>query len=115
MGSFEIPEPDIPAAYPKWSDIEKLEKERELVGIYLSGHPLDAYGVILENICNTHFNDLENLAALAGRELILGGIVTDVREGIGSKGKPYGIIRFEDFDSSGEIPFWGNSWARWGN
>lgn len=115
MGSFEIPEPDIPAAYPKWSDIEKLEKERELVGIYLSGHPLDAYGVILENICNTHFNDLENLAALAGRELILGGIVTDVREGIGSKGKPYGIIRFEDFESSGEIPFWGNSWARWGN
>ena len=115
MGSIEIPTPELPTEYEKWSDLTKLEKERELVGIYLSAHPLDAYGIVLENLCNVHFGELDDLSALAGRDIALGGIVTSIREGMGKSGKPYGIVRFEDFESSGEIPFWGNNWARWSN
>lgn len=63
-------------------DLERLNKERDLVGIYLSAHPLDEYAVILENVCNVHMAELADLTPLQNRDLTMGGIVTAVREGI---------------------------------
>ena len=97
----------------RWSDLERLNKERELVGIYLSAHPLDEFSVILENVCNTHMKELENKENLVGREITMGGMVTDVRRGTSKNGNPYGIVRIEDYTGSAELPFFGNDWVTW--
>ena len=76
---------------PAWGDLERLNKERDLVGIYLSAHPLDEYAVILENVCNVHMAELADLTPLQNRDLTMGGIVTAVREGYTKTGKPYGL------------------------
>ena len=115
IGGMEIPQPAPPAKYEKWSNIAKLEKERELVGIYISGHPLDPYAVIMEQLCNTTFPQLSNPALLKGKPLVLGGMVTGLREGTTKTGKPFGIVQFEDFTGAGEIAFFGTNWAQWQN
>ena len=66
----EIATPEIVRA-PAWGDLERLNKERELVGIYLSAHPLDEYAVILENVCNVHMSELSDLTPLQNRDLTL--------------------------------------------
>ena len=108
----EVATPEILPA-ERWSDLDRLNKERDLVGIYLSAHPLDEYAVILENVCNTHMSELENKEALASREITMGGMVTALRRGISKNGNPYGIARIEDYSGSAEIPFFGNDWVTW--
>ena len=113
----EIKHP-IPPKAEKWPVIEKLNKERNLVGIYLSAHPLDEYRIILENMCNTRCREIgrdSDKEELAKREeLTFGGIVTNVTERFSQKtGKPFGFVTIEDFDSSGEIGIFGNDWSRW--
>ena len=115
IGGLDIPHPALPKNYPTWGNILRLEKERELVGIYLSGHPLDPYAAIIAKLCNTHFSEYDEKSKQIGSQLVLGGMVTDVRGGISRKGNPYGIVRFEDFEGEGEIPFWGAAWAQWQN
>jgi DNA polymerase-3 subunit alpha len=105
----DVATPEIPLA-PRWNDLERLNKERELVGIYLSAHPLDEYAIVLKHVCNTHMDELDNKPALAGREITMGGIVTSVRRGTSKNGNPYGIARIEDYSGSTEIPFFGNDW-----
>ena len=72
-----------------------MNKERDLVGIYLSAHPLDEFAVILENVCNVHMAELTDLTPLQNHDLVLGGIVTGVREGYTKTGKPYGIAKWK--------------------
>ncbi|MBP1593373.1 MAG: polymerase subunit alpha [Bacteroidetes bacterium] len=106
-----------PEIFPaeRWSDLERLNKEKELVGIYLSAHPLDEYSIILKDVCNTKMVDFSDRAPLANKELTFGGIVTNVREGMGKTGKPYAIVKFEDFSGSNELPFFGNDYIEWRN
>ncbi len=111
--SVEIATPEIPAA-EAWSDLERLDKERELVGIYLSAHPLDEYAVILEHVCTTHLNALEDLTPLANRDITVGGIVTGLREGYTKKGNPFGIAKIEDYSGAAELPLFGQDWIDWG-
>ena len=108
--AVEIATPEIVRA-PVWSDLERLNRERELVGIYLSAHPLDEYAVILEHVCNVHMAQLADLTPLQNRELLLGGIVTSVREGYTKNGKPYGITKVEDYSGVSEFAFFGNEWV----
>ncbi len=110
--SFDIARPEIPITQP-WSDLERLGKERDLIGMYLSAHPLDEYAIVLKYVCNVHPNELEDRQALMGKELMFGGIVSDFREGITKTGKPYMIIRLEDFESSGEIPLFGDDYINY--
>ena len=106
----EIATPEIIHA-PLWSNLERLNKEKELVGIYLSAHPLDEYGVILEEVCNTKMIELNHIDVLQNSELILGGIVTNVREGYTKTGKPYGVAKVEDYSGAAEFAFFGNEWV----
>ena len=106
----DIATPEILPA-ERWSDLDRLNRERDLVGIYLSAHPLDEYSVVLEHVCNTHMAELEDKAALVGREITMGGIVTSVRRGISKNGNPYGIAKIEDYSGSAELPFFGNDWV----
>jgi DNA polymerase-3 subunit alpha len=109
----EIAVPPVPKNDDRWSDIERLNKERDLVGIYLSAHPLDEYKIILDNLCNTHCAELADRgAALKDREdVTLGGVVTSVQQKFGKNNKPWGIVVLEDFDGSGELTLFGDDWV----
>ena len=109
---IEIATPPIPKTDVRWSDIERLNKERDLVGIYLSAHPLDEYKIVLDNMCNTRCIELADVDKLSDREtVILGGIVTAVRTGFTRTGKPFGIVTLEDFEGSGELAIFGEDWG----
>lgn len=100
--SFQIAKPEVPQV-AHWSDLERLNKERELIGIYLSAHPLDAYEYILKYVCNADTLKLQDLDALNGKEISFGGIVTAVREGQTRRGSPFTIFKVEDYVGSFEI------------
>ncbi|GHT32303.1 DNA-directed DNA polymerase [Bacteroidia bacterium] len=106
-----ISKPEIPRC-GSWNDLERLNKEKELVGIYLSAHPLDEYRIILEYACNTGAVELNELEALKNPEggLFFGGIVTEAREGMTKNGKPYGVMKIEDFTGSSEIALFGKDY-----
>ena len=107
----DIATPPIPEA-ARWSDIERLNKERDYVGIYLSAHPLDEYRVVLEKLCNTHCSELADVQKLSDREdIIFGGIVTDVRQKFTKRGEPCGFITIEDFQGGGELALFGKDWG----
>lgn len=112
-----VSHPPIPKNVPVWGTLERLNKERELVGIYLSAHPLDEYAVVLDHVCNTHLNQLEEQKEALSQleEVVVGGIVTAVRVGESRTGSPYGIAKLEDFAGSGEIPLFGRDWITFRN
>ncbi|MBF1538136.1 MAG: DNA polymerase III subunit alpha [Prevotella salivae] len=111
--AVEISRP-IPGKFEEWSTIERLNRERDLVGIYLSAHPLDEYGVILKSLCNTHCTELDKKEELVKKEEIsIGGIVTGVKSKFTKTGKPCGFVTIEDFEGSGELAFFGEEWGRW--
>ena len=109
---LEIATPPIPKTDVRWSDIERLNKERDLVGIYLSAHPLDEYKIILDNLCNTRCVELADRGvALQDRDdITLGGVVTGIQSRFGKNNKPWGIITLEDFEGSGELVLFGEDW-----
>ncbi|MDR2231782.1 MAG: DNA polymerase III subunit alpha [Tannerella sp.] len=111
LGMVEITKPSIPVSV-KWSDLDRLNREKDLIGFYLSAHPLDEYRIILNHVCNIGLADINNdRDKLKGKELLLGGIVTGTKEGIVQKnGNPYMIINMEDFTGSGEIPLFGKDY-----
>lgn len=113
IAEIEITKPQPPKIYAKWSAMERLNKERDLIGIYISGHPLDDYAVILNRVCNLRAAELDRLDAHANEEVTLGGIVNLSREGQTRTGKPYGIFRVEDYSGTGEIALFGDDWAKW--
>jgi DNA polymerase-3 subunit alpha len=111
---IEIATPPVPKTDVRWSDIERLNKERDLVGIYLSAHPLDEFRIILDNLCNTRCIELADTSQLNDREeVVLGGIVTDVRQKFTKRGEPCGFITLEDYEGSGELSLVGKDWGQY--
>ncbi len=111
--AVEIATPPIPNADP-WSSIERLNRERDLVGIYLSAHPLDDFKLVLTGMCNTHCAELDDKMALTKKEeIVLGGIVTEVKSKFTKTGKPCGFVTIEDFEGAGELAFFGEEWGKW--
>ena len=108
----EIPHPEIPEG-GKWSTLERLNKERDLVGIYLSAHPLDEYSLILNEFCNTKAEEFADIENIKNRKVTFGGIVSEApRVGQTKKGNPYGIVKIEDFTGTAEFPFFGDDWIK---
>lgn len=109
--AIQIARPEIPKCEP-WSALERLNREKELIGIYLSAHPLDEYRIILNHVCNMTMKDVDSREweEFQNKELLLGGIVTGYREGLTKTGKPYGIIKIEDMSGSGEVPLFGDNY-----
>jgi DNA polymerase-3 subunit alpha len=115
MDSVMISKPDVPKATP-WSNIERLNKERELVGIYLSSHPLDDYYVTLKYVCNMGMSDFVNAKVThVNKRLMIGGIVISVKERYAKNNKPYAIVKIEDFTGSGEIFIFGDDFVKYAN
>jgi len=111
--SMQISRPDVPVAQP-WTDLERLNKERELIGIYLSSHPLDDYELILRYVCNTSTSDLGDLDKMNGREVTFGGMVSTFREGQTKHGSPFTIFKVEDYNGSHEIALFGDDSINFG-
>ena len=116
MGGVEITTPPVPNA-EQWSTMELLKKERELVGIYLSAHPLDDYAVVLNHLCNLKCTqvgrEMDKKELSKFEELSFGGIVTSVSSRWTKTNKPFGIVTIEDFDGAGEIALFGEEWTKW--
>lgn len=111
--AIEIATPQVPQVDP-WSTIETLNRERDLVGIYLSAHPLDEFGIVLRAMCNTHCIELDDKVSLSKKDqIVIGGIVTGTKSKFTKNGKPCGFVTIEDFEGSGELAFFGEEWGRW--
>lgn len=112
MMAVDIVRPPLPVNYEMWSDMERLNKERDLVGIYLSAHPLDEYAAILNYVCNTKVTELDNLEALSSKaEVTFGGIVNGVSTGYTKKGNPMGTVIIEDYSGQHKIALFGKDWG----
>ena len=116
MGGVEIQTPPVPECEP-WSTMELLKRERELVGIYLSAHPLDDYAVVLKHMCNLNCTqigrEMDKKAFASIEELTFGGIVTSVSQRWTKTNKPFGIVTIEDFEGQGELALFGEEWTKW--
>ncbi|HEK19371.1 DNA polymerase III subunit alpha [Mucilaginibacter sp. 44-25] len=126
-----IPEPAMPEC-EEWGLIEKLKYEKDVIGIYLTGHPLDNYRLELDKYCNTTITELKILqkarsgeggeevmakfAELRKRgEICIGGLVSGVQHRFTKMGKPFGAFMLEDYNDSYEFAFFGDDYVKFRN
>jgi DNA polymerase-3 subunit alpha len=123
----EISEPQMPEC-EEWGLIEKLKYEKESIGIYLTGHPLDNYKFELDNFCShkvKHLSlvnrmkgteimpeDQEEFKKISNRDLVIGGLVSACRHGTTKTGKPFGSFMFEDYGETFEIALFGEDYIK---
>jgi DNA polymerase-3 subunit alpha len=108
----QISEPQIPTC-EKWGTMEKLAQEKEVVGIYISGHPLDDFKTEINTFCNATvamFNDLETYI---NKELTFGGVVTDVQHRISRQGKGWALFTVDDYTDSFEFRIFGEEYLKY--
>ena len=98
-GGFDLIKPE-PSVCPDWPKLEKLNREKEVIGIYLSSHPLDDFRLEISTFTTATLADLQNLRDYLDREVTVAGMVTDTRNGIGKNGKPYGSFTIQDYTDS---------------
>ncbi len=101
-GMVDLQRPLLPVC-EDWNLLEGLKREKEVIGLYLSSHPLDDYRIIIDNICNAELPELDNLAPLEGREVVVAGIVTNVDTRTTKDGRPWGRVKLEGYAGSHEF------------
>lgn len=111
---FEIARPPIPPCEP-WTDLAKSKKEKELIGIYLTSHPLDSFKLEIKALCTSTEEMTNNLAAYRDKEVIIAGIVNKTKTGKTKKGNDYGVLTVEDYDGTLEIPLFGEDYIKYRN
>lgn len=111
MSDVMVKRPDIPNEEP-WGKLETLDKERAVVGIYLSSHPLDDYRVLIENYCSNTVADLDDLQTLRDRDFSVAGMVTSAQYLTTKTGKPYGRFTIEDFNGTHTFTLWSREWEQ---
>ncbi len=108
----QIPEPEVPPC-EEWGTMKKLKQEREVVGVYISGHPLDDFKIEMESFTNcmvSAFNHLENFL---NKEMCFGGVVSDVQHRESKAGKGWAIFTVEDYEDSYEFKIFGEEYLKW--
>ncbi|CCG54369.1 Probable DNA polymerase III, alpha and epsilon subunits [Flavobacterium indicum GPTSA100-9 = DSM 17447] len=98
----QIPEPTVPPC-DDWNTMEKLAREKEVVGIYISGHPLDDYKFEMNYFCNTRLEAFKSMEQLVGKNLSFGGIVTNVQHRVAKNGKGWATFNVDGYDESYEF------------
>jgi len=98
----QIAEPIVPPC-EEWSTMEKLAREKEVVGIYISGHPLDDYKFEMEYFCNVKLEQLKSLESLVSKTVSFGGIVTNIQHRTAKNGKGWATFLLEGYDESYEF------------
>jgi DNA polymerase-3 subunit alpha len=107
----QIPEPQLPIC-EDWGTMEKLKREKEVVGIYISGHPLDDYKKEVEFFCNSNLADLNDLVSMVNRDLSFCGVVTECRHAVSKVGKGYGFFSVEDYNDTYEFRLFGEDYLK---
>jgi DNA polymerase III subunit alpha len=96
---FNMIKPE-PAICPDWPKLEKLNREKEVIGIYLSSHPLNDFKLEINTFATCTLADLQNLRDFLDRDVVVAGMVIDTKNGIGKNGKPYGSFTLQDYTDS---------------
>ncbi len=109
--AVDIQPPTVPVA-EDWNQLRMLNIEREVIGLYLSAHPLDDYSVIINNMCKTHLTDLSDLDALNGKEIAVAGVVTSVQAMTTKTGRPWGKFTLEDYGGTHEFALFGKDYEQ---
>jgi DNA polymerase-3 subunit alpha len=107
----QIPEPIVPPC-EEWGTMEKLRKEKEVVGIYISGHPLDDFKTEISAFCNAGVACFHNLDEYLNRELSYAGVITDVQHRVSKNGKGWALFTVEDYTDSFEFRIFGEEYLR---
>jgi DNA polymerase-3 subunit alpha len=108
----EIPAPVIPEA-EEWPTSRKLNLEKEVVGIFISGHPLDDYKLDIQSFCTPGgISNLKELERNMGREMRFAGIISEAAHKIGKNNNPYGIFNLEDYEDNSRFFLFGDDYAR---
>ncbi|CCH52222.1 DNA polymerase III, alpha subunit [Fibrisoma limi BUZ 3] len=107
-GEPMLPRPKAPVVQ-EWNQIEKLKFEKDVVGFYITGHPLDEFKLELEGFCNC---TLDKLYETRQPEIKVGGIVSAVQTKIARNGNPFMIFKFEDYSTSVEMTLFGDDYVR---
>ncbi len=110
FGAIEVATPPIPKAEP-WSQLERLNRERDLVGMYLSAHPLDPYYMEVTYGCDTPLAEVKSHDDEIDKELTMAGLVVDFQIRMGKKGNQFGILKIEDYTASFEFMLFGNKFV----
>ncbi len=103
-------QPPVTPSCEDWSQLATLNKEREMIGLYLSAHPLDEYGVIIRNMCKTQLSDLDQLDAIKGQEVAVAGLVVGAQNLTTKTGKPWGKFTMEDYSGTHEFAMFGKDY-----
>ncbi len=107
----QIPEPIVPPC-EEWSTMEKLAKEKEVVGIYISGHPLDDYKYEMKYFCGTKLEQLKDLNSLIGKNVSIGGIITKIEHRVSKNGKGWAMFTLEGYDESYDFRIFGEEYLK---
>ena len=107
----QFPEPELPAC-EQWGTMEKLAREKEVVGIYISGHPLDDFRIEMQNFCNGTVAYFQNMTPLINKEITFGGVVTDVQHRVSRQGKGWASFTIEDYTNSHEFRIFGEEYLK---
>ena len=108
---IQIDEPLIPPC-ELWGTMEKLAREKEVVGIYISGHPLDDFKLEMQNFCNGDISVFRDLPGFLNKEISFGGVVTDVQHRVSKQGKGWGTFVIEDYMNSHEFRIFGEEYLK---
>ena len=108
----QIPEPEVPPC-EEWGAMKKLKQEREVVGVYISGHPLDAFKMELDYFTNCKVADFNNLESMINKEVSFGGIVSEVRYMTGKNGRDWAMFTVEDFEDSFQFRIFGEDYLKY--
>lgn len=107
----QIPEPVVPPCEP-WGAMENLRREKEVVGIYISGHPLDDFKKEITAFCNSSVSAFSRLEDYVNRELSVAGVITDVQHRVSKNGKAWGLFTLEDYTDSQEFRIFGEEYLK---
>ncbi len=107
----QIPEPIVPPC-EEWGTMEKLRREKEVVGIYISGHPLDDFKKEIKAFCKNTVSDFSRLEEHVNRELTVAGVITDVQHRVSKNGKGWGLFTLEDYNDSYELRIFGEEYLK---
>jgi len=109
---IQIPEPEVPPC-PEWGTMEKLKQEKEVVGIYISGHPLDDYKTEINTYTNANVSFFNDLPTYVNRELAFAGVVSEVQHRISKNGKGWAAFTVEDYADSYEFRIFGEDYLKY--
>ena len=107
----QIDEPEIPPC-ETWGTMEKLAREKEVVGIYISGHPLDDFKLEMQNFCNGDISVFRDMPTFINKEISFGGVVTDVQHRVSKQGKGWGTFSIEDYMNTHEFRIFGEEYLK---